>query len=124
MFSAAVTRRVLIGSAMLLFVAGAIVAPVAAAMSLCAMPCCHHGASPNGSLAAQFPCPFKCQITTKTDEVAAVAPQPSTVSAHATGAVASAEPAPVVIAQPIAAAGEAPLLCPRPLHILNSVFLI
>ena len=109
---------------MLLFVAGAIVAPVAAAMSLCAMPCCHH-APASASLNAQFPCPFnKCTMAKAADEVAAVAPQPSTVSAYATAAVVSAEPAPVVTARPVIAVSEATLVCPRSLHLVNSVFLI
>ena len=114
------TRRILIGSAMLLFVA-AIVAPVVSAMSLCAMPCCHHGSSAPVSLNGQ-PCPMKqCAITKAADDVApAVAPSPVVAQATPTIVVAAA---PAVVAQ--RAVDEHPIAPHhRPLHLVNSVFLI
>jgi hypothetical protein len=102
-------RRVLITSAMLLFVA-ALVAPVVSAMSLCTMPCCHHAAAQ---------CPMKCTISEAPVEVPAVA----SVSVPTVAPIVTAQPAPSprVVAAVIA---DPPIPFHRPLHLVHSVFLI
>lgn len=112
------TRRLLIGSAMLLF-AAALVAPVVSAMSLCAMPCCHHGAPGKVSFSGP-PCPMKPCITKAVDEIApAVAPSP--VIVQTTAIVVDATPAPR-IDRDVDEHRSAPHH--RPLHLVHSVFLI
>jgi hypothetical protein len=113
--------RALGSAAMLLFVAAVVVAPLCYAVSLCSMPCCHHTPSPNPSFAGKA-CPMKCTISKAPDDVTALAPQRSIQMAPATlpvtevvVEVASApSPPPVVVAVEPS----------RPLHLVNSVFLI
>jgi len=104
--SVVMTRRILI---LALFVAGFVLAPLASALSVCAMPCCNHSAAP---------CPMKCTISkapVETPAIALVSVQPS---------------APLVVAQPAPAPqrvviiSEAPIPPHRPLHLVHSVFLI
>jgi hypothetical protein len=105
------TRRMLIGLAMLVFVA-AFFAPIASALSLCHMPCCHHGASAPPS------CPSKCTISKAPAEVPAVA----SVSAQQAAPVVSVELAPVV--HVVAVFVDAPISPHRPLHLVHAVFRI
>lgn len=105
------TRRVLIGLAMLVFVA-AFFAPIASALSLCRMPCCHHGASAPPS------CPGKCTIDKAPAEVPAVA----SVSVPPAAPIVSVELAPVVHA--VAVVVDTPISPHRPLHLVHAVFRI
>ena len=102
----------LIGLTMLVFVA-AFFAPIASALSLCHMPCCHHSAS-----SASPPCPAKCTIGKAPAEVPAVAP----VSVPPAAPAVSVEPAPVVHA--VAVFVDTPISPHRPLHLVHAVFRI
>ena len=100
----------LTSTAMLLLLAVAILAPVCAAYSLCAMPCCHRANTPP-------PC---CTIGADHQDVATLAP-PAT-HAVAVPVVAVAEAArPSTVATPVTTHATLP---DRPLHLVNSVFLI
>lgn len=107
------TRRILIGLALLVFVA-ALAAPLAAAMSLCHMPCCHHGSSTAPA------CPMsKCTISKAPADLPAAA---SVSVAPPVAPAVRAEAAPVV---PRVAFFDDPPISPhRPLHLVHAVFLI
>lgn len=100
----------LTSTAMLLLLAAAILAPVCAAYSLCAMPCCHRANTPP-------PC---CTIGADHQDIATLAPP--TTHAVALPAVVVAEAArPFQAAMPVTTHPTPP---DRPLHLIHSVFLI
>jgi len=100
----------LASTAMLLLLGAAILAPVCAAYSLCAMPCCHRANTPP-------PC---CTIGADHQDVATLAPP--VTHAVALPAVVVAEAAPSFeAATPVITHATTP---DRPLHLFNSVFLI
>lgn len=105
------TRRILIGLTLAIFVA-ALAAPLAAALSLCHMPCCHHGASPAP------PCPMKCTISKAPVEVPATA----SISVAPSAPLIRVEQAPVV--ERVALFIDTPISPHRPLHLVHAVFLI
>lgn len=109
------------GTAVLLFFAAALFAPVYAALSLCAMPCCHHSAAPSS---VAFPC---CNVSAShgDDDVAAVA-VPSSNDAAVVAPVAVIATTIDVPAAPQydLTASVTSSLAHRPLHLVNSVFLI
>jgi hypothetical protein len=106
------TRRILIGLTLAIFVA-ALAAPLAAALSLCHMPCCHHGAT-----AAAPPCPMKCTISKAPVEVPATA----SVSLAPAAPLIRVEQAPA--ARRVALFLDTPISPHRPLHLVHAVFLI
>lgn len=92
----------------------ALFAPLASALSLCHMPCCHHGASSSTPT-----CPMKCTIGSAPADVPAVA----SVVVQPSAPIASAQPAPP--RQAIVVDDIAPPISPhRARHLVNSVFLI
>ena len=100
----------LTSTAMLLLLSAAILAPVCAAYSLCAMPCCHRANTPP-------PC---CTIGADHQDVATLAPPVTHAVALPTVVVAEAAPS-FEAATPVATHATLP---DRPLHLVNSVFLI
>ncbi|HEV2721163.1 MAG TPA: hypothetical protein VG323_14165 [Thermoanaerobaculia bacterium] len=101
------TRRILI---LALFVAGFVLAPMASALSACAMPCCQHSAKA---------CPMKCTVSKAAPEEPAVA----SVGVQPSAPVVAVELAPAP-QRVIVDIGGPPIPPHRPLHLVYSVFLI
>jgi hypothetical protein len=105
-----VMKRV-IGTALLLWLLAAVIAPLYAAMNACTMPCCNH--------AAPMPC---CKVTTSHPSDVATVVVPATPNAVAVDDVAGVV-APSVIIR-ISFVPDRHRSIDRPLHLLHSVFLI
>jgi hypothetical protein len=119
------TGRLFGGAGLVLLLVGVVIVPLWSALSLCSMPCCHHASSNLASATSQDPC---CTINpgdAGNDAVAvsaAAIPQRTFDAAEPAAAftVASALNPPVTADL----ATHVPHPLDRPLHILNSVFLI
>lgn len=113
------------GAGLLLLLVGVVFVPLCSALSLCTMPCCHHASSLVASATSQDTCCTISRSDTGNDAVAIspAATQQSTLDTAGTGAALTFAPAPN---PPVATELATHALRPhdRPLHILNSVFLI
>ena len=99
-------------AALLLLIVTATFAPMASALAQCAMPCCRHT------------CPVKhCTIQKAPEEVVTLAPPQIAPFTPAETAVAEVAPVSRTVHRVIIA-GDAPPDPHRPLHLVNSVFLI
>jgi len=123
MTSIRATRRV-VGTAIVLWLAVALFAPLYSAMTACAMPCCHHS-SPAPIAKAPTPCD-NCQIAASHDDELANVAIPATTHASVAAPTAVVIADVVVPAAPhrVAPADDHHRSVDRPLHLVNSVFLI
>src|ERR1051326_854327 len=111
------------GSAALLLLVLAAFAPLCSALAQCAMPCCHH-APAAASLNPDTPCPVKnCTLVRSGDELATMTLSP-VPSATPVVVVARVVEAPASFAHTIAAPLDDSSGTHRPLHLINSTFLI
>ena len=118
--------RVFAGAGLLLLLVGVVLVPLCSALTLCAMPCCHHAApGPLSAGATQDPCCTISRGETTNDAVriSPAVPQERALDAAASTAVVLFTPAPN---PPLGTEFAADALRPveRPLHVLNCVFLI
>lgn len=115
-------RQILAGAGMLLFVGIFFALPLWAAMSLCAMPCCHHSDAAKALAAGSMPCANECSVQApEAPSTTVVSVQKAPVVTQALGPVSTATIAlPHREAPPLAQARAAA----EPLHLLNSVFRI
>lgn len=108
-----------------LFLAIIVVAPVWAAMSLCAMPCCHHASPVSPILKAEMPCTTNCTVTRNEEVKESDATQlPASPDAALTTAPATDEVFAAPVQPPVRSAFTAAPSPDRALHLVNSVFLI
>jgi hypothetical protein len=115
--------RFLGGAALLLLLVGVVFVPLCTAVGQRAMPCCQHASSPLTSSASQHRC---CTISPGSSDTVAISPaatQQSTPDVAGTTAALAFVPVhnPHVNAE---LATHVLASLDRPLHILNSVFLI
>ena len=121
-------RRLFGGLGLLVFVGAFFVAPLYAALELCAMPCCEAGSdSPSVSSDAMAACQTECSIrqdAARSTEVVSVMPEGPNRLAASTAAVAVivAAPAAPSVAERLDAASVRGV--DAPLHLLNSTFRI
>ena len=118
--------RLFAGAGLLLLLVGVVFVPLCSALTLCAMPCCHHAPpAPSSAAAPQDPCCTISRGDTANDAVriSPAVPQESAVDAAASAAVVLFTPAPnPPVGTEFATQAFRPL--ERPLHVLNCVFLI
>lgn len=110
---------------LLLLLVGVVFVPLCSALSLCTMTCCHPASSPVVSAASQYPCCTISRSDTGNDAVviSPAATQQSRLDTAGTAAALTFALAPnPPVATELATHAFRPL--DRPLHILNSVFLI
>ena len=116
--------RLLLGGAAVLMLAGMVVAPLWAAFSLCAMPCCQHSVAPEAT--SGLPCNSECAISD-------LAGQNVAIVALAVAPTAMAAPVALACTLPAglsATAATRKIVHPstgpptRARHLVNSVFLI
>jgi hypothetical protein len=121
--SASASRPLLGGAAVLMFLAGMVVAPLWAALSLCVMPCCQHPASPVAT--SDVPCNSDCSISDLDGQNIVIIVPPAAAPMLPPAALACA-----VSAAPSETAAIRKVVHPpngppaRARHVVNSVFLI
>ena len=104
---------------------GLFVLPLCVALSLCTMPCCHHGESDSAVVSADMNCATECAVQSDDATETTVATMPG---------VHRAAPVVVTVLFPLDAApdigprardaGAPHRVADAPLHVLNSVFRI
>jgi len=115
-------RRIL-GAAILLTFAAVLAAPVYAAMTMCTMPCCHHGSTAPVAKTT-MPC-GDCSVRAAADDDAATVVVPPThAPVVAPIHVVIADLGTTTISHAVAPICDPPRSLDRPLHLVHSVFLI